>query len=497
MARPATCPSVASPAIVFALALVVPACVTSGPPQRSEPRTIDASVLDRPQRGGAAMGPIAWGLGGGDREPGAARSPQDPQDPPESPGQRDARLRVQFGSNVLIGTDGTVTKQYFFAGDLAQTFLKLITEITPEKTPQFDEKRMPPTVPPPGTKVGGDANRSVLGRMLREHEIEVTFVPEFEILSGVDLVDIPNQPAPAVRGSPLESKYKTAPSVGLALISAKPSALAAFEAALDLFYASIPQVEITVQVVEYQTADALAFGVATVDDNTPILSNLSSNQLVRAYSSAFPLRGPIVGTSPVTDLGSFTLGGIHDSWELNMVLQALEANNLADIQSSPKLVVRNGGIATISTLTQFPFPKARISQLGAEVAQEIDFKPVGVKMSIVPVIAGTDSVILQVWADVSAVTSFAPTERVATPITSTRAAMTTVYLKHEHTLVIGGLASETLFESESKVPILGDIPVLGFLFRSTSQTRNKTTVEFLITPRIITDKGNPLRPTSL
>lgn len=468
--------------------------MSSGAPRRAEPTRIDASVLDRPERGAATRGPIAWGLGNG---PLAEPTAQSPQDPKETPEQRDARLRLQFGSNVLIGADGTVTKQYFLAGDLAQTFLKLIADITPDKPPQFEAERKLPTVPPPGTKVGGEANRSILGRMLRGHEVEVTFVPDFEILSGVMIVDPvgPNAPG-AVKGEPPDTKYKTAPAVALALVSAKPSSLAAFEAAIDLFYTSIPQVEITVLVVEYQTADALAFGVTGVDNNTPILGNLSSNQLVRAYSSAFSLRQPIVGSSPVTDIGRFTLGGIHDSWELNMVLEALEANNLADIQSSPKLVVRNGGIAAISTVTQFPFPKAKIIQFGNEVATEIEFKPVGVKMNIVPVIAGTDSVILQIYADVSAITSFAPTEPVSTPVTSNRSAVTTVYLRDGHTLVIGGLQSKTLFESETKVPILGDIPLLGFLFRSTSQTRNDTKVEFHITPRIIRDRGTPAATSS-
>jgi general secretion pathway protein D len=279
--------------------------------------------------------------------------------------------------------------------------------------------------------------------------------------------------------------------VALALVSAKPAALAAFEASIDLFYSSIPQVEITVQVVEYQTADALAFGVTGIDENTPILSNLTSSQLVRSYSAAFPMRQPVVGSSPVTDIGRFTLGGIHDAWELNVVLEALEANNLADITSTPKLVVRNGGIAAISTLTQFPFPKAKYIQFGDEVATEIEFKPVGIRMNIVPVIAGTDSVILQVYADVSAITSFAPTTPVPTPITSTRTAVTTVYLKDNHTLVIGGLQSKTLFESETKVPILGDIPILGFLFRATSQSHQDLKVEFHITPRIVKDRGSP------
>jgi len=153
--------------------------------------------------------------------------------------------------------------------------------------------------------------------------------------------------------------------------------------------------------------------------------------------------------------------------------------------------VRNGGVAAISTLTQVPFPKAKISQLGTEVATDIEFKPVGVKMNIIPMIAGTDSVILQVYADVSAVTGFADTQPVSTPITSTRTAITTVYLRDGYTLVIGGLKSQTKFETETKVPLLGDIPILGFLFRSTSTSHNETTLEFHITPRIVTDRGAP------
>ncbi len=471
------------------------ACVSSGEATRTSATKVEAVVVDPPSRGARTVGPIAWGLGNGPADA-SAPPPQDPQQP-ETPEQRDARLRLQFGSNVLIGADGSVTKQYFLAGDLAQTFLKLITEITPE-TQQFPKPgdRGFGAVPPPGTKVGGAASRSVLGRMLRGQEVEITFVPDFEVLSGANLVDLPAPNPSAVRGEPPNTFFKQAPAVALALVSGSPAAIAAFENAIDLFYTSIPQIEITVQVVEYTTADALAFGVTGIGGGTPILSNSSSSQLVRAYSSVFPLRQPIVGASPVTDIGRFTLGGIHDSWELNAVIEALESNNLADITSSPKLVVRNGGVATISTLTNVPFPKAKIQQLGAEVATDIEFKPVGVKMNIIPVIAGTDSIILQVYADVSAITGFADTEPVDTPITAQRSAMTTVYLRDGFTLVIGGLTSKTTFESESKVPILGDIPILGFLFRSTLTTHNNTTVEFHITPRIVEDRGAPAESSS-
>ena len=479
----APCPTWLRVGVLWTCAALA-ACVSSQP-KRVDPLQLDARVLDSAARGGASVGPLAWSLGG------TVPPPELPQgrvqDPQETKEQREARLRNQFGSSVMIAADGSVTKQYFLAGDLGTTFLKLIAEIAPDK-PIPAGVQMPP--PPPGTKVGGPTSRSILGRMLQEHEVEVTFVPDFEILSGAAIVDPPT-PGGAVKGTPLVGDANSAPKVALALISGKPSSLAAFESALDLFYSSIPQIEITVQVVEYSNSDALAFGVSGVDSNTPLLGNLSSNQLVRSFTSIFPLRQPIVGSSPVSDIGLFTLGGIHDSWELNMVLEALEANNLADIQSSPKLVVRNGGVAAISTLTQVPFPKAKINQLGSNVATDIDFKPVGVKMNIIPMIAGTDSVILQIYADVSAITGFADTDPVVTPITSTRTAVTTVYLKDKYTLVIGGLKSVTKFQSETKVPLLGDIPLLGMLFRATSTQRSETTVEFHITPRIITHRGLP------
>ena len=472
------------------LPLVAFGCVTSAAERVGETR-IEASVSSR--SGGS--GPLAWRLGDAaplDATASRSRASVETQDPqgqdPETDEQREARLRLEFGSNVLIAADGSVTKQFFLAGDLAETFLKLIAEISPENPPV--RGRAPQPVPKPGHKIGGPEAKSILGRMLRDHTVEVTFVPDFEVLSGARLVDQTNKPS-VVTGEPPAWKYKDAPTVSLALVTAQPAGLAAFEAALDLFYASIPQVEISVLVIEYNTGDALSFGVAQLDEATPIFNNLTSSQLVRSYSSAFPASQPIVGTSAVADIGRFALGGIHDAWELNALVEALEANNLADITSSPKMVVRNGGVAAISTLTQVPYPKAKFSQLGSEVATDITFMPVGVRMNIIPVIAGTDSVILQVFADVSAITSFADTEPIVTPVTSQRSAVTTVYLKDGHTLVIGGLKSKTLFENETKVPILGDIPVLGFLFRSTSTVRNDTTVEFHITPRIVEDRGAP------
>lgn len=475
----------------------VAGCV-SEPPRRLDTLEVRSEVDGKRPADAATTGPLVVGLSDmPSAGPGAARTAtdamQDPQGAPATRSELEAHLRGLFGPSIVIGADGRITKQYFLVGDLGPTFLKLIHEIRPEQPFPVFEAGKPVTVPVPGTKVGGAESRSILGQMLRGREIEITYLPDFEKLTGARIADPPNPAAgSSVTGAPMQIDVANSTPVALLLVTGTAAGLTAFEGALDLFYTSIPQVEITVQVIEYSNADALAFGVTRIDNlGTPSIDNLSSGALVSAYTSIFPLRQPVVGASPVTDVGQFTLGGIHDSWQLNLILQALEANNLADITSSPKLVVRNGGVASISTLTQIPFPRARIEQISNAVATDIEFKPVGVKMNIIPVIAGKDTVLLQIYADVSAVTGFASTSPVVTPITSQRSAVTTVYLKDRHSLLIGGLKSVTTFQSETKVPILGDIPLLGFLFRSTSTSRQETSVAFQITPRIVNDRGSP------
>ena len=473
--------------------LVLLGCVSEST-QRVDPIQVQATVDGMRPADASTAGPLVVGLSGLPSDSARGARPvdaiQDPQAQTRS--ELEAHLRGLFGPSIVIGPDGRITKQYFLVGELGPTFLKLIHEIRPEQPLPIVEPGKPVVPPAPGTKVGGEGSRSILGQMLRGREIEITYLPDFEKLSGARIADPPSpSQGSAVTGAPMQVDVTNSTPVALLLVTATSAGLTAFEGALDLFYTSIPQIEITVQVIEYTNADALAFGVTGIDANTPNIDNLSSGALVQAYTSIFPLRQPVVGASPVTDVGLFTLGGIHDSWELNVILQALEANNVADITSSPKLVVRNGGVASISTLTQIPFPKARINQGINAVTADIEFKPVGVKMNIIPVIAGKDTVLLQLYADVSAVTGFANTTPVVTPITSQRSAVTTVYLKHNHSLLIGGLKSVTSFQSETKVPILGDIPLLGFLFRSTSTSRQETSVAFQIAPRIVNDRGSP------
>jgi len=396
---------------------------------------------------------------------------QDGQDKQDLSPQDMASIRARFGSNVIINQKtGEVTKQYFLSGEAGLVFLNLIAE--------------PGGTRPDATKLehmqtlGGDAkSKSVLGRMVGDNQVELIVIKNFEQPEGVAIKT-------AVSGQ-LPPQIPIGSGQDLVLVTAKVGGLAAFENALNLFFANIPQVEIEVKVVEYSTTDTLSFGIIPTNANTPSLNQLKPDRLIKNITSQFPLAAPLVGGTSIGDRGIITLGGIHDSWDLNATLQLLEANSIADVLSSPKMVVRNGGVASVNTTSEIPYPKAKITSSGQNITADISFKPVGITLNIRPVIAGTDTVILQVYAKVSSVTGFAATSPVQTPIISTREAVTSVHVTNGKTTVIGGLKTKTQFDQEQKIPILGDIPILGYLFRSTSTQTAETTLEFHITPRII------------
>ena len=469
--------------------LLATGCVTEPRSPAARPEVdVRAAAYDAKGRpaSGKALGQQVWGLGAElpqePPQPASQPSPQDtqsrpasgPQDP-ERRRQEEAFARTQFGPNIVIGTDGKITKQYFLSGEASSVFLALVAEPKAGQPAPGPGQIQPPA---PGSRYGGSAAQSVLGRMLGDHEVELFFIRDFEQMESTDIV------AKVTGLNPRPPPGATAAN-SLLLVTAKPSALLAFESALNLFYGSIPQIEIEVLVVEFNVTDSLNFGVVQTGANTPILSNLGADALVKSLTSNFPLDTPLIGSSNITDKGALVLGGTHNGWDLNAKIEALEVNNRADIKSSPKVVVRNGGVASVSTTTEYPFPKAKITSSGQNVTTDIDFKKVGITLNIRPVIAGTDIVILQVYADVSAITGFAATDPVSTPIVSSRSATTAVHVLRGQTTVIGGLLNQLTFEGETKIPILGDIPVLGMLFRSSSKTTTKTELRFYITPRII------------
>lgn len=172
---------------------------------------------------------------------------------------------------------------------------------------------------------------------------------------------------------------------------------------------------------------------------------------------------------------------------LSVTLEALERDGVAEILARPRLLTINRQAASIS-IVENTATGTRVVQstsaLGQTVTEPI-YKEVGVTLDVTPAVAGDSLVVLLIKPSVSTArrSPFFPALAVDT---QTRTAETTVMAVSGQTIVIGGLNQTTVTEEITRVPILGHIPILGYLFSQRSKDTRKTELMVFITPRIIT-----------
>ncbi|RME64722.1 MAG: type II secretion system protein GspD [Nitrospirae bacterium] len=168
-----------------------------------------------------------------------------------------------------------------------------------------------------------------------------------------------------------------------------------------------------------------------------------------------------------------------------------EFRDAINILSTPQILTSDNEEAEIVVGENVPFITKKESNPSAatSVFTTIERKDVGITLKIKPHITEGDYVRLEIYQEISAVKQSPDTEVLISlgPTTTKRSTETTVVVKDNQTVVIGGLMQEKVEEIEDKVPLLGDIPLLGWLFKSKNIQRSKTNLLVFLTPHIIRD----------
>ncbi len=176
---------------------------------------------------------------------------------------------------------------------------------------------------------------------------------------------------------------------------------------------------------------------------------------------------------------------------IGAVLNALEKHTGINVLSTPHILTSNHQEASIIVADNVPYVRdSRITQPGEyeSAIKTYDFKDVGIELTITPHISPGDFVRLEVDASFSKLVPSATTGVIGgdTPTTATRDVQTIISIPSGATVVIGGLIRDDKETIEKKVPILGDIPLIGGLFRVNSDRVQKTNLLLFITPRVLT-----------
>ena len=163
---------------------------------------------------------------------------------------------------------------------------------------------------------------------------------------------------------------------------------------------------------------------------------------------------------------------------LNLELSALEAEGKGKIVSSPRVIVADQDKALIEQGEELPFQNATSSG-----ATAVTFKKANLKLEVVPQITPEGNVILDVDVNKDSVGRTTPSGFAI----DTKHAKTKVMVQNGGTVVIGGIYVQTEKNEVNKVPLLGDVPYVGNLFKNTARTVNKTELLIFITPKIVTE----------
>ena len=186
------------------------------------------------------------------------------------------------------------------------------------------------------------------------------------------------------------------------------------------------------------------------------------------------------------------VGVFNEIANLDVVLRALKTNGAVQILAEPNLLALDGQEASFLAGGEFPYTV--VTPSAGAALYSVQFKEFGVRLKFLPVVSGNGNIRLKVAPEVSQL-DFGTSVQVGgsvLPALRTRRAETAVELRPGQTLAIAGLLDNSLSRNVDKIPVLGDIPILGALFRSTNYRQNRSELIVLVTPQLVVPSDRPI-----
>ena len=250
-----------------------------------------------------------------------------------------------------------------------------------------------------------------------------------------------------------------------------------------------PQVEITAKIFEvshdfdYQQGAKILLNRITSDGSQQALSAFQTERLLDSVQQGSAFQGAVISL-----MQTFSNAGMTLDAQFELLAEA----GLIHVVSSPRLTVAEGQTGYMLAGQELPIQSANIVNNNTQIATS--YKPVGVQLYITPQAIGNGMVKLHTVSIVSSVSGFTPLPSIRgeprpsalflNPIIDSREAETAVTVPEGETLVISGMRMVRTVTREDKIPGLGDIPILGMLFKSHRSQQRMTDLYFFVTPTL-------------
>lgn len=282
-------------------------------------------------------------------------------------------------------------------------------------------------------------------------------------------------------------------SLNALVIRAEPGLMKKLRSVIDQLDVRRAQLLIEAAIVEISGGKGLDLGFqyAAGNEEEGVAGVNFSNFGVSVNDIIGALRSDEAPESGLSD-GITVGGGERDAdgdFQWGGFVQALASTNKVNLLSTPSILTLDNQEASIIVGENVPFVTGTSTNTGSGVSnpfQTIQREDVGLTLKVTPHLAGDESIRLELEQETSDVKSGGDVQA-SDLITTKREIKTTVLAEDRQTIVLGGLIRDSMDETVNKVPLLGDIPLLGYLFRSTSTSREKQNLMVFLRPTILVD----------
>jgi type IV pilus assembly protein PilQ len=295
-------------------------------------------------------------------------------------------------------------------------------------------------------------------------------------------------------------KIKSDPRANLVIVTDIPTNIYKIGQVIKRLDAITPQVTIEAKIIETNLGNTQDLGIKWNAAYTASMSSRPTtfpwpaNNIGSAYNNYLP-KGDDGSTFPTIASPSFPLVtseseqfsfGILDGSAFSVVLEAIESRGKTKILSNPRITTLDNEAAEIHVGTDWPIANYSYNEdTDRFVITGWEYKSYGILLRVTPTINQNGYVTLKLHPEISDKQEEIDFQGARVPVLTTQATDCTVMIKDGHTLVIGGLIKDKVVSTKTKVPFLGDIPILGALFTHKSEEITKNDLLIFITPRIV------------
>lgn len=276
------------------------------------------------------------------------------------------------------------------------------------------------------------------------------------------------------------------------ILTAAPDVMRDLEGVIAQLDIRRAQVLVEAIIAEVQDADGLNLGIQWANKNSGMSQFTNTGLPITtaiAGANKYKKEGAVDSSiaSTLNGLNGIAAGFYQGNWA--MLLSALSSNSKNDILATPSIVTLDNMEAMFNVGQEVPVLSGSQTTSGDNVFNTVERKTVGIKLKVKPQINEGDSVLLEIEQEVSSVADAASSSSADLGATfNTRTVNNAVLVGSGETVVVGGLLDKSVTDSVDKVPVLGDIPVLGYLFRSNSKKVSRRNLMLFIRPSIIRDR---------